>query len=504
MNKKQKFISVILTLFFSMFALIPSFEKNISAKEFPKKLYNVYLDGNHIGTINSKDRLYKYIDDDQIDLKEKYDIEEVYLPQNLYIEDYIGFESNLIDERKLYETIKDEKPFTVKGSIITIKKPKEDGSFDIKKINVLREEDYKKALENTIKTFIDENEYNVFFDGNTYTNFELGSTIEDIYIGDEALGNITIKRDALIPSDEYIFTDEKKLTHYLLFGTLEEQEKYIIKSGETIEQVAFDHKLGTKEFLIINPEFNSESNLLYEGQEVNVGQIATVVDVVKEEQLVEDFVTKFKTEIKYDSSKPYSFYEVTQEGENGLERVTKRIQYKNGIIANAKITNSEVIKPTVNRIEVRGSRISGDPIIIADAGNWEWPTKTPYMIYSDYGYRFIFGARDFHDGIDIITFPTMGSPVYAANDGNVVGASGGGYNSGRGAYIVINHNNGFYTAYYHLSKVSVTMGQAVTKGEEIGKIGNTGRSTGPHLHFGVGKGGPPSSNNSINPILLYR
>ncbi|MDD3995447.1 MAG: hypothetical protein PHC42_01970, partial [Bacilli bacterium] len=203
MNKKQKFISVILTLFFSMFALIPSFEKNISAKEFPKKLYNVYLDGNHIGTINSKDRLYKYIDDDQIDLKEKYDIEEVYLPQNLYIEDYIGFESNLIDERKLYETIKDEKPFTVKGSIITIKKPKEDGSFDIKKINVLREEDYKKALENTIKTFIDENEYNVFFDGNTYTNFELGSTIEDIYIGDEALGNITIKRDALIPSDEY-------------------------------------------------------------------------------------------------------------------------------------------------------------------------------------------------------------------------------------------------------------------------------------------------------------
>ncbi|MDD4831828.1 MAG: G5 domain-containing protein, partial [Bacilli bacterium] len=330
MNKKQKFISVILTLFFSMFALIPSFEKNISAKEFPKKLYNVYLDGNHIGTINSKDRLYKYIDDDQIDLKEKYDIEEVYLPQNLYIEDYIGFESNLIDERKLYETIKDEKPFTVKGSIITIKKPKEDGSFDIKKINVLREEDYKKALENTIKTFIDENEYNVFFDGNTYTNFELGSTIEDIYIGDEALGNITIKRDALIPSDEYIFTDEKKLTHYLLFGTLEEQEKYIIKSGETIEQVAFDHKLGTKEFLIINPEFNSESNLLYEGQEVNVGQIATVVDVVKEEQLVEDFVTKFKTEIKYDSSKPYSFYEVTQEGENGLERVTKRIQYKNG------------------------------------------------------------------------------------------------------------------------------------------------------------------------------
>ncbi|MDD4831991.1 MAG: M23 family metallopeptidase, partial [Bacilli bacterium] len=91
-----------------------------------------------------------------------------------------------------------------------------------------------------------------------------------------------------------------------------------------------------------------------------------------------------------------------------------------------------------------------------------------------------------------------------ANDGNVVGASGGGYNSGRGAYIVINHNNGFYTAYYHLSKVSVTIGQAVTKGEEIGKIGNTGRSTGPHLHFGVGKGGPPNSNTSINPILLYR
>ena len=78
-----------------------------------------------------------------------------------------------------------------------------------------------------------------------------------------------------------------------------------------------------------------------------------------------------------------------------------------------------------------------------------------------------------------------GTPVYSSADGVIIVARGSGWNSGYGDNIMIKHNNGTTTVYAHLSKVLVTVGQIVSKGEIIGRVGNTGRSTGPHLHFEV-------------------
>ena len=77
-------------------------------------------------------------------------------------------------------------------------------------------------------------------------------------------------------------------------------------------------------------------------------------------------------------------------------------------------------------------------------------------------------------------------PVRAAAAGTVIVASGaGGWGGGYGKYIVIKHSNGVQTLYGHLSQVTVSVGETVTSGENIGKCGNTGKSTGPHLHFEV-------------------
>lgn len=92
------------------------------------------------------------------------------------------------------------------------------------------------------------------------------------------------------------------------------------------------------------------------------------------------------------------------------------------------------------------------------------------------------GGYKGHKGIDIRA--PMGAPVYAAADGQVVDADGSGcYNDGRGSYIVIQHDNGYVTNYYHLGAVSVTSGQRVTAGDTIGEIGSTGETTGGYLHF---------------------
>lgn len=89
-------------------------------------------------------------------------------------------------------------------------------------------------------------------------------------------------------------------------------------------------------------------------------------------------------------------------------------------------------------------------------------------------------------GVDIAN--KIGTPVYAAASGKVIVARLGGYNGGYGNYIVIEHNNGMQTLYAHLSAVSVSSGQIVKQGDYIGAIGNTGKSTGSHLHFQVNGG----------------
>lgn len=88
-----------------------------------------------------------------------------------------------------------------------------------------------------------------------------------------------------------------------------------------------------------------------------------------------------------------------------------------------------------------------------------------------------------HNGIDFGA--NIGTPVLASASGRIILAKFGGYNGGYGNMIIIAHDSGIQTVYAHLSRINVSIGQFVTQGQFIGAVGNTGRSTGPHLHFEV-------------------
>jgi murein DD-endopeptidase MepM/ murein hydrolase activator NlpD len=88
-----------------------------------------------------------------------------------------------------------------------------------------------------------------------------------------------------------------------------------------------------------------------------------------------------------------------------------------------------------------------------------------------------------HNGVDLAS--SVGTPIYAAATGNVIISRVGGWNGGYGNYIVISHSNGTQTLYGHLNSISVNSGDNVVKGQFIGTMGNTGKSTGPHLHFEI-------------------
>lgn len=116
-----------------------------------------------------------------------------------------------------------------------------------------------------------------------------------------------------------------------------------------------------------------------------------------------------------------------------------------------------------------------------------WPSDSR-TITSGYGIRIdpFNGNPNFHNGIDFAG--NVGDPIYATADGTV---SETGSDNQKGNYILLEHEYGWSTMYMHLSKVEVKKGDIITKGQQIGKMGSTGRSTGPHLHYEVWQDGKP-------------
>ena len=119
-------------------------------------------------------------------------------------------------------------------------------------------------------------------------------------------------------------------------------------------------------------------------------------------------------------------------------------------------------------------------------GQFVWPAPGYTRISDDYGMRIhpTLGVEMMHNGVDMAA--PSGSPILAAADGTVIAAS---YSGSMGNYIMIDHGSDIITVYMHASSLNVSVGQEVSAGDRIGSVGSTGRSTGPHLHFGVRKNG---------------
>lgn len=128
---------------------------------------------------------------------------------------------------------------------------------------------------------------------------------------------------------------------------------------------------------------------------------------------------------------------------------------------------------------------------------WAWPTTQPFRFSSMYGYRRdpVTGeAGAMHRGVDIVG--TKSDNIFAIQSGTVVAA---GYSGSMGNHIDIDHGNGYTSIYMHLKSRIVDKGAKVDKGQLIGIMGSTGKSTGKHLHLAIKKNG-----QYMNPMLIYK
>ena len=494
MNKK--IILVLLALLFTT-----GFTK-ISTK--PRDYYRVYLKGESLGLIESKSSFEKYIDKKQEEIKQKYNVDKVYIPTELDIVKETTFENNVKTNKEIYEQIKDISPFTINGYTIKIKglDTKDQNNKTIpgptNTIYTLSKDIFTKSIEKTVKSFVSPEDYNNFANNTQRQIEDTGKIIENLYIKNK----ITIKKDK-IPVNKTIYQTEEDLSKYLLFGTTEDQATYTIQDGDTINDVAFNNKISIEEFLIANPDLKDANSLLAPGQVVTLGILKPQFSLVEEDHVVVREEKNYTTETRYDNDKLVGYSEVIQAGVKGENRVTQKVQKINGETVNMVSTLTETIKEPINEIIVKGGKQSayyggGYGNVIATKGQWGWPASCS-TVSSPFGWRW--GVL--HDGTDIAGCG-YGSNIFASLAGTVIISSS---KSDNGQYIVIDHHNGYYSMYAHLCVGCryVNVGDYVEKGQVIGGMGQTGAATGVHLHYAIWVGGPPYTGGSraINAMSLY-
>ena len=254
-----------------------------------------------------------------------------------------------------------------------------------------------------------------------------------------------------------------------------EQEKeqiYEVVSGDTLSQIAEKNAIPLADLIAMNETIDNENSMIRVGDELIVTVPEPELSVERTEEVY--YEEDYEAEIIYiDNDDWYTTQTQTlQEPSAGHRRVVANVSYRNNEEVVRDILKEEITYEAVPKIVERGTKIPPTYIKPISGGRQssgfgrrKAPTK---------------GASTYHKGIDWAT--PVGTAVMASSAGTVVKA---GWGSGYGYVVYINHADGRQTRYGHLSKVLVSPGQTVSQGQKIALSGNTGVSTGPHVHFEI-------------------
>ncbi len=361
----------------------------------------------------------------------------------LYLED-MNAVSALFDRiREKYDTA---------GEFEVVLEETDDNMFAALTANIV-----SPAREKNDVTTVYASEYGVYTEDEEETEYETGicsiSFEEDIEI-----------IESYVPEAQLLTVDE---AFEFLTKENEEKQMYTIVKGDCMWTIAKNHNMSTSQLFELNENI-TEKSILHIGQQVVITVPEPELSVLVEEIVEYEEAYNAPVEYIYNDSWYTTKSVVRQEAEAGYHEVTASVYTRNGKEYDREILEEEVIEEPVAKIVEVGT-VTPPTFIVPVSGA---------RVTSNYGYRAWQGKV--HTGIDYGI--STGSTVKASCGGTVIQA---GWNGGYGYCITIQHTNGIKTRYAHLSKVLVSVGQKVTQGQKIALSGNTGNSTGPHLHFEI-------------------
>ena len=256
-----------------------------------------------------------------------------------------------------------------------------------------------------------------------------------------------------------------------------EQEQYEL----FCQQVRSEEERGSLSYLSVLFKATSMADLLNRMEFVN--EVAeynkTLIAAMKETR---ENIKAEKTEME---AKEAQLGEQQDELQGKLDETTKLMnEYAADQKALEQMHAAE--EKAADEIDAQIERLIADSDVVPGSEGFIWPVSTSKMISSPIGSRVApggFGSTN-HKGVDICNVGYTSS-VYATKSGRVLLTNSSGWGGGYGNYVVIDHGGGLTTLYAHMSVVKVSPGDTVSQGTVIGVTGNTGASTGPHLHYEV-------------------
>lgn len=306
----------------------------------------------------------------------------------------------------------------------------------------------------------------------------VNSVSEGELIKVEVLEKIKLVEEFTNPNNILAVNQAKDL---ILNGSTE-YNSYEVKEGESLWTIARQHKIPVEELIEANPQVVAENKLKI-GDKINLTASKPLLNVTVVKNITYEETIPYNEETVKDSKLWKWQKKVKQQGQNGTKEIVAQVVFKNGNKVSQTPIEEKVVKEPIKQIVCKGTK--SELASRGSGGRFMWPTTG--NISSPFGQR----GRGFHTGIDIAK--NSGATVKAANSGTVTFA---GRSGGYGNLVIINHGGGFQTYYAHLSSIKVSKGQSVSKGQNVGNVGSTGRSTGPHLHFEVRVNG-----SAKNPLL---
>lgn len=241
------------------------------------------------------------------------------------------------------------------------------------------------------------------------------------------------------------------------FPTSDTISVYEVKKGDTLADVAKLFDVSVNTIMWAN---NLTSRTIKKGDTLIILPITGIKHGIKKGDTIKSIAKKYKADPQDIASY------------NGIDVDATLALGDTVLVPDGEI---EVIQPKVTKIAPKTAKTRV-------LNTFSYSAPGDFFIRPVVGGRRTQGIHG-HNGIDIAATP--GTPIVAAASGRVIVAKVGGYNGGYGNMVIISHEKGIQTVYAHLRSVNVVVGQTVEKGEQIGGVGNTGRSTGPHLHFEV-------------------
>lgn len=281
---------------------------------------------------------------------------------------------------------------------------------------------------------------------------------------EDVIDNLLIQPDGIAVSSNIIKTETapKKRT---------ETEKYIVQTGDTVSSIAKRFNI-TSNTIIWENKLN-KYGFIKPGQELTVLPVTGISYAVKKYDTIGKIANKYNVkELEIMELNKITNASTLQIGQNLIIPGASKITPKTPAVSKTKVARYEPAPKT------NSTRISN----IKSLTDLLWPASCNRI--SQYFYWR-------HHGLDIAC--KLGTPIYSSEDGVVEKA---GWSAGYGKRIIVKHSSGMQTLYAHLASINVQVGEAVNRGDVIGKMGSTGWSTGSHLHFEVRISG--SKKNPLN------